>query len=122
MTDRILLSRLAVFAHHGVHAEEERLGQRFYISVTCALDLRPAGTSDDYGQAVCYGQLADLVNATATQRRFKLIEALAEAVAGRVLETFPAVLSVTVKVEKPSAPIALIIDGIAIEIERSRHG
>jgi 7,8-dihydroneopterin aldolase/epimerase/oxygenase len=122
VTDRIILSRLAVYAHHGVHAEEAKLGQRFYVSVTCAMDLSPAGRSDDYAQALCYGSLTDVVHACATGRRFSLIEALAEAVAAQVLETFPAVTAVTVKVEKPSAPIAHVIEGIAVEIERQRRG
>ncbi len=122
MTDRIIVSRLAVYAHHGVHEEEARLGQRFYISVTCATDLSPAGRSDDYSQALCYGSLTDVVQACATGRRFHLIEALAEAVAAEVLNAFPAIDAVTVKVEKPSAPIAHMIEGIAVEIERSRRG
>lgn len=122
MTDRIILSRLAVFAHHGVHPEEEKLGQRFYVSVTCELDLAPAGRADDYARTLCYGRLSDVVHACATQKRFRIIEALAEAVAARVLETFPSVAGVSVKVEKPSAPIAHMIDGVAVEIERRRRG
>jgi dihydroneopterin aldolase len=29
MTDRILLTRIATYAYHGLHPEEEKLGQRF---------------------------------------------------------------------------------------------
>jgi 7,8-dihydroneopterin aldolase/epimerase/oxygenase len=69
MSDEIILSRLALYAHHGVHAEEERLGQRFYVSLTCSLDLGPAGQADDYGQSVCYARLAKRVHEIATRRR-----------------------------------------------------
>ncbi len=31
MTDRIHVDRIAVFAYHGLHAEEAKLGQRFFI-------------------------------------------------------------------------------------------
>ncbi|MGO4571005.1 dihydroneopterin aldolase [Microvirga sp. 2TAF3] len=120
MTDTIIISRLAVYAHHGVHAEEERLGQRFYVTLHCSLDLRPAGLSDDYGLSVCYGSLAELVNEIATTRRFRIIEGLAEAIAAGVLEKFKLVTAVTVRVEKPEAPVPFIMDGVAVEITRLR--
>ena len=34
MTDRIFVHRIAVFAYHGLFAEEAKLGQRFFISLT----------------------------------------------------------------------------------------
>ncbi len=122
MSDRIVLSRLAVYAYHGVHAEEQRLGQRFYISVTCGLDLAGAGRADDWNRTVCYGRLAELVHAIATGRRFKIIEALAETIAAEVLAGFSRVEWVRVRVEKPEAPVAVLLEHFAVEIERRRHG
>lgn len=120
MSDRIFLDRLAVFAHHGVFPEEERLGQKFVISVVCHLDLAPAGRNDDYEQSVCYGQLAEMVHRISTGQRFRIIEGLAEAIAAAVLEQHSRVEAVTVKVEKPGAPIPFVLDGVAVEIERRR--
>ncbi|MPR13042.1 dihydroneopterin aldolase [Microvirga tunisiensis] len=122
MSDTITLSRLALYAHHGVHAEEARLGQRFYVSLTCSLDLKPAGQADDYRQTVCYASLARLIHEIGTTRRFRIIEALAEAIATSVLDGFSPVVSVAVRVEKPEAPVPFILDGIAVEIRRSRDG
>ncbi|MFC4173501.1 dihydroneopterin aldolase [Microvirga sp. GCM10011540] len=122
MSDTITLSRLALYAHHGVHAEEARLGQRFYVSLTCSLDLKPAGQADDYRQTVCYASLAKLVHEIGTTRRFHIIEGLAEVIAAAVLDGFPQITSVTVRVEKPEAPVPFILDGVAVEIRRSRHG
>jgi dihydroneopterin aldolase len=122
MTDRILIHRIAIYAYHGLHAEEEKLGQRFYVSLDCCLDLRAAGLEDDWSSTVCYGQLTQIVNTIATGRRFRIIEALAEAIAGSVLEAFPRVEAVTVRVEKPSAPVPAIIDGVTVEITRRRNG
>lgn len=122
MTDRILISRLAVYAHHGLHAEEATLGQRFYVSLACTVDLAPAGRADDYGQSVCYGKLADTVHAVTTGRRFRIIEGLAEAIAAEVLARFARVESVRVTVEKPEAPIPFVFDRVAVEIERRREG
>lgn len=121
MSDSIILSRLAVYAYHGVHAEEERLGQRFYISLTCSLDLGPAGRADDHHQSVCYATLAELVHEIAKRQRFRTVEGLAEAIASDVLSTFSRIEALRVRVEKPEAPVPYILDSIAVEIRRSRN-
>ena len=120
MSDRIVLKGLQVFAHHGVLAEEKKLGQRFALDVTAVLDLGRAGRSDDYGDTVCYDALTKLVLETVTTRRFYLIEAAAEAVAGAILSTFPPIERVVIEIRKPSAAIDAVFDHVGIVIERSR--
>lgn len=120
MSDRILVERIAVFAHHGLLPEETRLGQRFYLSLDCALDLAPAGRSDDVARTVSYADLTAVTVSIATERRFDLIEALAEAVAAAILAQFPAIEAITVRVDKPSAPVPAILDGVAVLITRRR--
>ena len=120
MSDRILVDRIAIVARHGVLPEEERLGQRFYVSLACRLDLRPAGRSDDLARSVNYAELVGLAVAVATGRRFALIEALAHAVAVEALAAFPALDEITVRIDKPGAPVPAITDGIAVEVTRRR--
>lgn len=120
MSDRILIHRIAVYAYHGVHAEEEKLGQRFFVSLDCHLDLSEAGRNDQWESTVCYGRLTEIVTRIATGRRFRIIEALAETVAAEALAAFPRLEAVTVRVEKPSAPVPAIIDGVTVEITRRR--
>jgi len=122
VSDHVLVHRIAVFAYHGVHPEEERLGQRFYVSLECSLDLSEAGRNDDWHATVCYGQLTEVVTAAATGRRFRIIEGLAEAIATGILERFPRVADVTVLVEKPEAPVPYVMEGVSVEIRRERHG
>ena len=118
--DRIILRDLAFFAYHGVFEEEATLGQRFYFDLDCYLDMRPAGQNDDETKTVRYDfivkRLADIVQ----NQRFKLIEALAEAVAKDLLTQFPQLQQVRIKVRKPEAPIPAIIKDIAVEITRDR--
>lgn len=121
MSDRIHVSNIAVFAHHGLHAEEQVLGQRFFISLTAGVDTRAAGLADDFEKTVSYVELTDIAVDLATNRRFRIIEALAEAIAGEILARLPPVEWIRVKVDKPSAPVPAVIDGVSVEIERSRH-
>lgn len=122
MTDRIRITRIGVFAYHGVHPEEQRLGQRFNISLDLYLDLSAAGKTDDFAQTVCYSTLCERVQEVAVGQNFRTIEGLAEAVAAMALDENPRLDRVSVRVEKPSAPIPAIIEGIAVEITRSRNG
>ena len=118
--DRIAVTRIAVFGRHGVLPEEAILGQRFYISLDAQLDLGPAGRSDDVAQTVSYADLAQIVVDIATGQRFNLIEALAETIAAVILDRFAPVESITVRVDKPSAPVPAILDGVSVAITRRR--
>lgn len=116
-TDRIVLTGLRVHAHHGVFAEERRDGQPFVIDLEVALDLAPAGGSDELGRTLHYGELAEEVAAAAERDPVDLIETLAERIAAVVL-AHPVARWVRVTVHKPDAPIAVPFGDVAVVIER----
>ena len=120
MRDRIILQRIAIYAYHGVLAEEERIGQRFYVSLDCRLDLAEVGRTDSLLNGVSYADLARIATEIATERRFRTIEALSETIAGELLAGFARLEAVTVRIEKPGAPVPAILDGILVEITRQR--
>ena len=118
MSDRIRLSGLRVFAHHGALPHERELGQVFVIDVDLGMDLEPAGRSDDLAMTVHYGELAQAVHALVHATARQLIEAVAEDVAALVLRD-ERVHDVRVKVTKPHAPLPVDAE-VAVEITRSR--
>jgi 7,8-dihydroneopterin aldolase/epimerase/oxygenase len=118
--DLIRVTRIAVFGRHGLLPEEAVLGQRFYISLEARLDLSEAGRSDAVAGTVSYADLTQIAVAISTEQRFNLIEALAEAIAASILERFARIDAITVRVDKPSAPVPAILDGVSIEITRRR--
>lgn len=120
--DLIRVTRIAVFGRHGLLPEEAVLGQRFYISLEARLDLSEAGRSDDVAGTVSYADLTQIAVEIATERRFKLIEALAEAIAAAILDRFARLEAIAVRIDKPSAPVPAVLEGVSIEIVRSRGG
>jgi dihydroneopterin aldolase len=118
--DRVRLKKIAVFAYHGLYDEEARLGQRFNISLDCAIDLAEAGRTDDLKHGVSYADLAALVQEIAVSERFHIIEALAERIAASILEKHPRIAAIAVTIEKPAAAIAALFETIEVTIERSR--
>jgi dihydroneopterin aldolase/2-amino-4-hydroxy-6-hydroxymethyldihydropteridine diphosphokinase len=121
MADHIFVSNLCLHGRHGVLPEESRLGQKFFLDIDCTVDLSAAVRDDDYGKTVCYSRLCDLAIEVSSSTRFKLIETLADRIAEKVLETFPAVSEVAVRVRKPWAPIVAVLDHVGVEIRRPRR-
>jgi dihydroneopterin aldolase len=121
VTDRILLRNMVFQGTHGVHEEEQRIPQPFEIDVELAVDLAPAGSEDDLAQTVDYGQVFEVCRQIVESTRFRLIEALAEAIASELLAGFALASEVTVQVRKPKAPIAGTFDWVGVEIRRERR-
>lgn len=119
--DEIRLAGLRVRAHHGVFEHERRDGQEFVVDLVVRLPLGPAAAGDDLGRTVHYGELAQRVVDAVERDPVDLIETVAERVAAVALE-FPATHEVEVTVHKPSAPIAVPFDDVAVVIVRRREG
>lgn len=118
MTDRITLTGLEVYAHHGVFDTERQNGQRFLIDVVAELELQRAAANDALDQTVHYGLLAEAIVSAAAEHPVDLIETLAERLA-RVALGF-AIDRVTITVHKPGAPITVPFADVSVTITRER--
>ena len=101
--DRISLTGITAFGHHGVLDFERQLGQRFVVDVNCNLDLSSAAIADDLGQTIDYG-LWPGDRRDVERDPLNLIEALADRIALTCLR-YDAVQCVEVTVHKPQAPM-----------------
>lgn len=119
--DRILLEGMVFYGYHGVHDEEQRLGQRFVVDIEASCDLSPASASDDVEATVSYSDLFRLTRTIVEGEPRKLIETVAEQVAAGVLATYPAVEEIVVTVRKPEAPIkGSMLTSVGVQIRRKR--
>lgn len=124
MADRIELSGLECFGHHGVFDFEKQEGQPFIVDVTCWMNFGAAGASDDLSDTVDYGALAELVAAVVEGPARDLIETVATEAAEKIMDTFGALHAVEVTIHKPKAPIPRTFGDVAVVARRSRktHG
>jgi len=118
-TDKIVLKNMAFYAFHGLDAEEAKQGQRFFIDVELYLDLMPAGMQDDIHLTTNYAKIYARVKELAQDRRFILIEALAESIASAIIKETNGD-EVVVRVRKPSTPIKGILDYVEVELRRTK--
>ena len=119
--DRILLSNLRFRGHHGVTDEEQAAAQAIEVDVELVVDLQAAGRSDDLAQTVDYAAVYEACRAIVEDRRYRLLEAIAEEIAGTVLRSFPAD-EVTIRVRKPDVRLGGPLDSAGVEIRRLRGG
>jgi dihydroneopterin aldolase len=120
--DRIVVEGMAFYGYHGVNPPELELGQRFDVDVALTLDLRAAGRSDDLIRTVSYAAVFKATRAIVEGEPRKLLEAVAEQIASRLLGEHPAVEEVWVRVNKPAAPIkGAVFSRVAVEITRRRE-
>ena len=119
MSDRIIIDGMTFHGTHGVYEHERLQAQPFEVDVELALNLQPAGLSDDLSQTVDYSRVFDTCRQIVESTRFNLVEALAEAIAHEILAGFPAE-EVTVRVRKPSVDLGGPFRGVGVEIRRRR--
>ncbi len=118
--DKINIENLEVFANHGVYPEENRLGQKFLISLSMRLDTRTPGIADDIGRSVNYGEVCHFLDDYMKRHTYRLIEAAAENLAEELLLRYP-LEGVSLRLKKPWAPVGLPLESVSVEIERSWH-
>jgi FolB domain-containing protein len=116
--DRILISDLLVRCIIGINEEERREKQDVVINIALSADLRKAGKSDKFEDAVDYRSFRKRIVHLAENSHYYLVEALAEAVAEVCLD-HPAVLQAQVRVEKPTA--LRFARSVGVEITRKRE-
>lgn len=118
--DRITLTGLEVFAHHGVFEHEQVSGQVFRIDVSVSMDLTEARHRDDLSSTLHYGELAQAIHDRVAGERWDLIERVAERIVDLVFAD-RRVQAVEVTVHKPQAPIEVAFDDVSVTVTRRRQ-
>jgi dihydroneopterin aldolase len=121
LADRIELRGLRVRGNHGVFDHERADGQDFVVDITVWMDLRPAAVSDDLADTLDYGALAQRAADIVAGTPRNLIETVSAEIADGIM-TDERLHAVEVVVHKPSAPIPLTFDDVAVVARRSRRG
>lgn len=105
--------------YHGVLPEERARGQPFTVDVEIHCNLEEASRSDDLASTADYREIYARVREVVEGQRFSLLEALAGAIADRLL-SLPLVESVCVRVHKPRVRLGGIVGDVAVEVYRAR--
>ena len=119
MGDRIDISGLRAVTIVGALPHEREIPQPLQIDLSLDVDLRDAGRTDELGDTVHYGLVADRVVAAVEESKDILLERLAARIADEVL-SFDRVDAVDVKLTKLRPPIAVDATTTSVRIRRTR--
>lgn len=115
--DKIIVKNIKAYGYHGALNEENILGQNFYADVILYKSLQRAGLRDDLNESISYVDVYYDVEEIIKNKKFKLIEALAETIAHTLLVKY-SIKKVDVEIRKPGAPINGTFDYVGVEITR----
>jgi len=118
--DRLSIRGMTFHAHHGLEDHEIENGQRFEIDVEMLFDASKAAQSDQLKDTVDVRKVYKEIKKSVLEKRFYLLEALAQRVADDILNNYD-IDAVTVRVRKPVAPLGGLSNGTELEITRSRE-
>lgn len=117
---KISLNEMVFYGYHGVHAEERALGQRFVVTAELitdsALDASVRKLDDTIDYTRVYEDIREIVETT----QFQLLECCANAIADRLMQGYPLLQKLTLKIQKPSVPIRGSLKSVEVELSRSR--
>lgn len=115
----IELRGLRVLGRHGVSDEERSAAQPFELDIDVVTDMTRAAATDDLADTVDYQGLAQDACQVVADRSFRLLEALAGAVAETFLE-HDRVEQVTVCVRKLRPPVPVDLASAGVRLTRTR--
>lgn len=117
---KVRIQNMMFYGFHGYYEYEREQGQKFFFDVEMCMENDTAVTTDNLNDGVDTARVYDIVKDVSENKRFQLLAALGGAIADRLMEKFPHIDEVTVKIRKPSVPIAGPIDYVEVEVTRHK--
>ncbi|RPI17651.1 MAG: dihydroneopterin aldolase [Ignavibacteriae bacterium] len=116
----IRLKNARFYAHHGVFDSERANGGHFEIDAELTCDVREAEKEDNLRKTLDYEKLYYFIKEIVSGKKFFLIESLAARISNSIIQNFPMVQKVTVKVRKPSPPLGGVVEYVEVEHTENR--
>ncbi|MDD3195090.1 MAG: dihydroneopterin aldolase [Paludibacter sp.] len=115
----IVLEDMEFFAYHGVMPHETELGNTFVITLDMEVDITKAAASDVLDDTINY-QL--IYNAIRKQMDIpsKLIEHIGQRIVDKLMNKFPRIKSLTLRLSKLNPPLGGKVDRVTIILEGHR--
>lgn len=118
--DVIRVKNAVFYAYHGAMEDEQNLGGKFECDVEMRCDFAAAVQTDSLTMTVDYEKVYSFIQNSVLEKKYYLLETLADAIARGLLRAFPIIESVMVRLRKPHPPVKGVVDYVEVEVTRSR--
>ena len=116
----IVLEGMSFYAHHGCFDAEKVIGTRFVVNMSMKVDTAKAELSDCLDDTVNYFDIYQLVKKEMAVPS-NLLEHVAHRIGQSVLDSYPQVALLSVKVSKMQPPLGGNIDSVSVKVEMLRN-
>ncbi len=116
MQTTIHIDRLALYGYHGVLPQERMVGAGFYVSLEADVEVAPeAYMNDGLAGTVSY---ADIIASIREEMSVPaaLLEHLLYKMSRRILNDFPAVKALRLRIDKENPPCGVCADSIGVSV------
>lgn len=107
------------YAYHGCFDEEQRIGAHFIVDVAFETDTQVAQKTDNIADTVSY---LDVYQSVRRQMGIPshLLEHVADRIGEALLQEYPGIMNVRVRVSKMNPPLGGQLDAVSVEITKDR--
>lgn len=114
----IELEQMEFYAYHGCFKEEQVVGNKFVVDVSFSTDCSVPAQTDDIKDAINYVEIYRIVKKQMAVKSH-LLEHVADRILNDIIETFPDISDLKVKVAKVNPPVGGQIKDIAVTLTSS---
>ncbi len=114
---KINVKGLRLYAYHGVHPEENKLGQEFEIDLVLSV-VRPPTMDDRLDHVLSYWDAMKTIKEVFTGKTFKLLENAAQTILESLSE-YPQIKHAEINLKKLTPPIPVTVDFVGVIMEKS---
>lgn len=100
----ISLKELHFHAHHGMMAQERKVGNEFVVSITVCIPFSMSILDDELEATISYADIYNIVKKEVHSPK-KLLETVAASIVFHVKEKWPQIISGQVTIRKMTPPI-----------------
>ncbi|MCR4922030.1 MAG: dihydroneopterin aldolase [Bacteroidaceae bacterium] len=112
----IHIDRLRIYARHGVLPQEQVVGADFYVSLLLRIEAdEKAIRHDDLSGTISYADVIDTVRQE-MQTAARLLESVALRIGERLLERFPRIESLDIRIDKENPPTGSQSDAVGVSL------
>lgn len=115
ITSHVFIDGIRMHARHGVLPQERLTGNDYTIDVDAEYDVSAAMRTDQVDDTLNYASVFSAVKAEMSVPS-QLIEHVAGRIADRLLEDFPAIKMLKIRIRKENPPMGADCDGAGVEI------
>lgn len=105
------------FAYHGFYDEEQKIGNKYSVTITLCLDLSKPGLSDKLSDTVSYEEVYKVVKKI-MENPTRLLENIANNISEALFTTYQQIESSEISVSKYNPPIGGVCEKAEVIIAR----